>query len=204
VKDALGSVEAIEAQSGFECTLATRLSETANGPVLSGAAIDPPVLSNRTNRSFQHMYVPPFDSLLRALGTDRVKFERAITVPVPREALKLLLQLALESSDFNQDGYLKDNPDIAKAVRDGDVEDAYAHYVGFGYFEGRTGGTPNVDERWYLNTYSDVAQAVKLGSVKSASEHYNVIGGSEGRSPSVEYIPIAEQWKKALATKRAV
>jgi hypothetical protein len=144
------------------------------------------------------MYIPPFDSLLRALGTDRAKYEASSTITLPKEAFKLLLQLALDSSDFNKEGYLRDNPDIAKAARDGGVEDAHEHYVGYGYFEGRTGGTPNVDERWYLNTYSDVAQAVKLGKVRSASEHYNVIGSSEGRSPSGEYIEVAAQWKKAL------
>jgi hypothetical protein len=144
------------------------------------------------------MYVPPFESLLRALGIDRATYDRSATIAVPKEMFKFLVQVALDSSDFNQAGYLRDNPDIAEAVRDGDVADPRAHYVGFGYFEGRTGGTPNVDERWYLTTYSDVAQGVKTGKVRSANEHYNVIGGSEGRSPSADYVEVAAQWKKAL------
>jgi hypothetical protein len=144
------------------------------------------------------MYVPQFDSLLRSIGIDRATFERSAKIGVPKEMFKLLIQVALANSDFNEDGYLKTNPDIAEAARKGAVDDVRMHYIGFGYFEGRSGGTPPVDERWYLSTYSDVAQAVKLGKVASASEHYNVIGGSEGRSPSAEYVPVAEQWKKAL------
>jgi hypothetical protein len=144
------------------------------------------------------MYVPQFDSVLRSIGIDRASFERSAKIAVPKEVFKLLVQVALANSDFNEEGYLKANPDIADAVRKGTVDDTRMHYIGFGYFEGRSGGTPPVDERWYLSTYSDVAQAVKLGKVASASEHYDVIGGSEGRSPSAEYVPVAEQWKKAL------
>ncbi len=144
------------------------------------------------------MYVPPFDSLLRALGIDRATYDRSATVPVPREMFKFLVKFALAHSDFNEAGYLRENPDVATAVRAGDIENARAHYVGFGYFEGRTGATPAVDERWYLTTYADVAQAVKLGRVRSANEHYNVIGGSEGRSPSPDYVSVAAQWKRAL------
>ncbi len=144
------------------------------------------------------MYVPQFDSLLRSIGLDRAAFQSSTKITVPKEMFKLLIQVALANSDFNEAGYLKANPDIAEAARKGAMDDVRMHYIGFGYFEGRTGGTPPVDERWYLSTYSDVAQAVRLGKVASASEHYNVIGGSEGRSPSAEYLPVAEQWKKAL------
>ena len=144
------------------------------------------------------MYVPPLDSLLRALGMDRAAYGSTDTLALPKEMFKLLVQLALANSDFNEAGYLKANPDVAEAVTAGDVEDARLHYIGFGYFEGRLGGTPAVDERWYLNTYSDVAQGVRAGKIGSASEHYDVIGASEGRSPSADYLPIAEHWKKAL------
>jgi hypothetical protein len=131
---------------------------------------------------------------------DRAAYERARDIPVPKEMFKFLVQVALANSDFNEAGYLRENPDVAAAVKSGKIEDARLHYVGFGYFEGRTGATPAVDERWYLNTYADVAQAVKLGKVASASEHYKVIGGSEGRSPSPEYVDVATQWKKALVS----
>src|ERR1700760_2255848 len=131
-----------------------------------------------------HMYVPPFDSLLKAIGLTRAEFEESTEVAVP-------------SSDFNEAGYLRNNPDIAAAIRSGKVDAARLHYVGFGYFESRTGATPEVDEAWYLRIYPDVADAVANGAVASAAEHFQVIGASEGRSPNASYVPAAEQWKKA-------
>ncbi len=144
------------------------------------------------------MYVPPFESLLRALGVDRPGYERSSKIPLPKEVFKFLVKLALEASEFNEAGYLKENPDVADAVRRGEVKDVREHYIHFGYFEGRTGGTPTVDENWYLKTYPDVAVAVKLGQIGSAREHYNIVGGSEGRSPNPDYVPVAEKWKKVL------
>jgi hypothetical protein len=107
--------------------------------------------------------------------------------------------VTLASGDFNEVGYLRDNPDIAAAVKSGKVADARMHYVGFGYFESRTGATPEVDEAWYLRTYPDVSEAVATKSVASAAEHFRVIGAAEGRSPNAFYVPAAEQWKKAIA-----
>jgi hypothetical protein len=151
-----------------------------------------------TMREENCMYVPPFDSLLRAVGMTQAEFERSTRVTVPSELLKLLLQVAVANSNFNAKGYLKTNPDVAEAVRSGTIRDAQLHYVGFGFFEGRGGGTPEVDEAWYLRTYTDVADAVKSGQIASATEHFRVIGASEGRSPSSTYSLAAEQWKKAL------
>jgi hypothetical protein len=145
-----------------------------------------------------YMYVPPFDSLLKAIGITRAEFENSSVVVVPTELLKLLLQVTVASGDFNEAGYVRDNPDISAAVRSGRVEDARLHYVGFGYFESRTGATPEVDEGWYLRTYPDVADAVATRAVASAAEHFRVIGASEGRSPNAFYVPAAEQWKKAI------
>ena len=106
--------------------------------------------------------------------------------------------MTVASSDFNETGYLRDNPDIAAAVKTGKVQDARLHYIGFGYFESWTGATPEVDEGWYLRTYTDVANAVAAKTVASAAEHFRVIGASEGRSPNAFYVPAAEQWKKAI------
>lgn len=145
------------------------------------------------------MYVPPLDSILRSIGMDRASFNTAKSVKIPKELLTFLLQVAVASSDFNEAGYVRENPDIAAAVRSGSVEDARAHYIGYGFLEGRLGATPNVDERWYMQTYPDVAQAVKQGKVASAGEHYNVMGAAEGRSPSPDHTAVAVQWKRALA-----
>ena len=145
------------------------------------------------------MYVPPFDSILRSINLDRAAFETTEQVTVPKELFRLLLQVALAASDFNEEGYLEDNPDIAGAVQVGKIKDSRTHYIGFGFFEGRLGATPEVDAKWYLATYSDVAQAVKQGKVISAKLHYDVAGAGEGRSPNSNYSAVAAQWKKARA-----
>jgi len=144
------------------------------------------------------MYVPPFDSLLQAIGMTRAEFETSTEVTIPSELLKLLLQVAVASGDFNEAGYMKANPDVAGAVREGSIESARVHYVGYGFLEGRAGATPEVDEAWYLRTYSDVAEGVGAGQIASAAEHFRVAGASEGRSPSAAYRIAAEQWKRAL------
>jgi hypothetical protein len=145
-----------------------------------------------------YMFVPPLDSLLEAIGITREEFHNSSEVVIPTELLKLLLQVAIANSDFNSVGYLRDNPDIADAVQSGTLDDPRLHYVGFGFFEGRLGATPEVDERWYLRTYADVGDAVRSGDVASAAEHFRVIGATEGRSPSATYSLTADQWKKAL------
>jgi hypothetical protein len=170
-----------------------------NGTARAGKGVEAGRMNQSITEQGNYMYVPPFDSLLTAIGVTRAEFENASVVVVPTELLKLLLQVAVASSDFNEAGYLRDNPDIAGAVKAGKVEDARVHYVGFGYFESRSGATPEVDEAWYLRTYPDVAEAVAKKSVGSAAEHFKVIGAAEGRSPNAFYVPAAEQWKKATA-----
>jgi hypothetical protein len=147
-----------------------------------------------------YMYVPPLDSLLKAIGISREEFHNSTEVVVPTELLKLLLQVAIANSDFNSVGYLRENPDIADAVQSATLDDPRLHYVGYGFFEGRLGATPEVDERWYLRTYTDVGDAVRSGDVASAAEHFRVIGATEGRSPSATYSLAAEQWKKVFTS----
>ena len=147
------------------------------------------------------MYVPPLDALLRAIGKERTDFVEGKFISVPVNVLKLLLQLSLANSDFNEDGYLRENADLAAASKAGEMENARLHYVGFGYFEGRRGATPDVDERWYLKTYPDVAAAIKSGKVTSAQEHFNIIGSAEGRCPSASQQVSADQWKKATVSQ---
>ena len=133
------------------------------------------------------------------IGSERKLFVGNDMMSVPSPLIRLLLQIAVTHSDFNEDGYLTANPDIKDAIRRNSVDSAFAHYVGFGYFEGRLGATPEVDEAWYLKAYPDVSQALALGNVTSAQEHFNVIGAGEGRSPNPAYVAEAFQWKKALA-----
>jgi hypothetical protein len=109
-----------------------------------------------------------------------------------------LLQLALAAADFDEDHYLRENPDVARALEGGEIENAHVHYIGFGYFEGRQGGGPEVDEQWYMQKYPDVASAIREGRIKSAKHHFHMIGAAEGRSPNVDQVENAAHWKKAL------
>jgi hypothetical protein len=160
--------------------------------VAAGSAQQQPI------KEKSYMFVPQFDSLLRAIGITRDEFESSTEVVIPTELFKLLLQVTVVNSDFNAKSYLRANPDVAEAIRSGSIEDAQVHYVGFGFFEGREGATPEVDEAWYLRTYTDVAGGVRSGQIASAAEHFRVVGASEGRSPSAAYRITAEQWKKAF------
>ncbi len=144
------------------------------------------------------MYVPPYDSLLRNLGTDVEQAERIDKIVVPVRLLKLLLQTAVAASDFDEEGYLQANPDVREAVQQGEIESGHMHYVGYGYFEGRQGGTAVVEELWYLQQYPDVASAIEEGHISSAADHFNSVGAAEGRSPSADQEETAEQWKSAM------
>ena len=144
------------------------------------------------------MYVPPYDAVLTSIGTSRPELEASTEVTIPQQLFRFLMQIAVAHADFNEAGYLNANPDVAEALQTGAVESARLHYVGFGYFEGRLGATPEVDERWYLRAYPDVGQAVRTGQINSAAEHFAVVGASEGRSPNVRYAQDADQWKRIL------
>ena len=144
------------------------------------------------------MFVPPAVSLLNALKIDQTIFEKGGRVEIPSGLLKLLLQIALAAADFDEDGYLKENPDVANALGSGEIESAHVHFIGFGYFEGRQGAGPEVDEHWYMQKYPDVATAVREGRIRSARHHFHMIGAAEGRSPNRDQEDNAAQWKKAL------
>jgi hypothetical protein len=148
------------------------------------------------------MFVPPAVSLLNALKIDQAIFEKGGRVEIPAGLFKLLLQIALAAAEFDDDGYLRENPDVAKALGAGEIESAHVHYIGFGYFEGRQGGGPEVDESWYTQKYPDVAAAIREGKIKSATQHFHSIGAAEGRSPNLDQEENAAQWKKALRSQQ--
>jgi hypothetical protein len=144
------------------------------------------------------MFVPPYIPLLKSLNASKAEAEEAGEITVPLPLLKLLLQIALAQVDFNEDNYLRANPDVRAAVERGDVESGLMHFIGYGYFEGRGGGMAIVDEEWYLGRYPDVRAAVEVGTVKSAEQHFHSVGAGEGRSPSAPEEDNAFQWKRAL------
>ena len=143
------------------------------------------------------MYVPHFDAILKNLGISQDDFQAKQTIEVPAPLLKMLLQIAVASGEFNKDGYLSENMDIAQAVKTADIN-PLRHYIEFGFFEGRKGACPPVDENWYRRTYSDIDSAVQKGELASGREHFIVQGASEGRAPSAKYQADAQQWKAAF------
>jgi hypothetical protein len=144
------------------------------------------------------MFVPPYASILAALGTDPARAKREGSVEIPREFLDMLLRCLLYLEDFEEKTYLDANPDVKAAVRAGEVKSGRSHYVGFGYFEGRQANPAEVNEAWYLKTYSDVATAVKRGEVASAAEHYTLAGVHEWRAPNRDLESEVKMWKQAL------
>lgn len=144
------------------------------------------------------MYIPPFSALLQVSGLSKEKLNEKSAITLPLSVFKLLLRAAIESSDFDEDGYLQKNPDVRKAVRDGEVESGFSHYVEFGYFEGRNGGAGDVDPRWYAKIYSDIAAASKNGKTDYATEHFYSAGAAEGRSPNAKDEPDAARWHRAF------
>ncbi len=121
-----------------------------------------------------------------------------------RAAIRALLQEAVARAPFDEDAYLASNPDVATAIRRGEVASAHEHYVTNGYFEGREGAGPGFDEAWYLKRYPDVALAVKAGQWLSGWQHYRSEGMFEWRSPSRAAEADIERWRGVLTAHHAV
>ena len=147
------------------------------------------------------MYIPPLRAICENAGIDASALHGPAKIAVPATLLKFLIQLAVASGDFNEEGYLHANPDVADALRKGVIDDPRVHYIKFGYFEHRRGATPEVDESWYRRTYKDVGAGISSGLVASAGEHFDAIGCIEGRSPSAAYEVDANEWKSALGKR---
>lgn len=146
------------------------------------------------------MYIPPYNALKKALEIHAETWANDETVTIPETLFKLLLQMVLAMNDFDNAAYLAANPDVQEAVQRGEVKSALLHYIGYGYFEGRPGGTAVVDRTWYSRTYPDVVQALQDGTteVRSMEEHFHVIGAAEGRSPNASVIGDVHLWMTAL------
>lgn len=147
------------------------------------------------------MYIPPFESLLQALNISRSALDERGSITLPLPVFKLLLKAALEAAGFDEEDYLQENPDVRRAVRDGNIESGFAHYLEFGYLEGRRSGAADVDTRWYLKTYPDIAAAAKNGKADYAIQHFYDAGAAEGRSPNAESENAAIAWRRAFQSQ---
>jgi hypothetical protein len=143
------------------------------------------------------MYVPHYDAILHGIGTTRAELDGRTEMAIPLSLFHFLLKIALTHGEFNLPGYLAANPDVQDAAKKSQIPDVNMHYMHFGFFEGRRGAIPAVDESWYRRNYADIAAAVRRGDIASGSEHFATIGAEEFRAPSFAYLEDAMEWERA-------
>ncbi len=83
--------------------------------------------------------------------------------------------------EFDEQGYLRQNPDVAELVSQGKHRSGYEHYVRYGQYENRPGAFKTFNEQEYLRQNPDVADAVRRGEFKSGYDHYLKHGQYENR-----------------------
>ncbi len=83
--------------------------------------------------------------------------------------------------NFDENAYLQQNSDVARAVTNGSFNNGLHHWITFGFKEGRT---PQIafSENFYRDYYPDVANAITNGGFSSGLEHYARFGAAEGRA----------------------
>ena len=146
------------------------------------------------------MFVPPYDLILKHLGSDPKKRGRSDDVIVPRRLLDFLLRRLLEHVDFDETQYLRCNPDVVTAIAKREMRSGREHFIQVGYFEGRAGGIP-VQEDWYLARNPDVAAAKRARKVESAEMQYRIAGASEWRQPNARSANDVDAWKSVMEQK---
>jgi GT2 family glycosyltransferase/glycosyltransferase involved in cell wall biosynthesis len=107
-------------------------------------------------------------------------------------------------ADFDEEGYLALNPDVAADVAAGKIKSGYRHWVEHGIREGRptprpdrfAGTSPVIatddgfDEDAYLLLNPDIAASIQAGRIRSAYHHWIEHGRFEGRHGGpVERVP---------------
>lgn len=111
---------------------------------------------------------------------------KRITAGLSAIALTLLVSSAAfaqqHTREFDEQAYLRQNPDVAEGIRRGLFKSAYDHYVQFGQHENREGAFKIFDEGEYLRQNPDVAEGIRRGQFKSAYDHYLKFGQYENRS----------------------
>lgn len=92
------------------------------------------------------------------------------------------LQLDVQSLFFDENFYLGTNPDVASAINNGSLPNAWVHYSQFGQFEDRN-PSQVFDEAGYLSQNPDVSTAKNSGGITSGFAHFIQFGFLEGRAP---------------------
>ena len=102
-----------------------------------------------------------------------------LNIPIPTENLE-----EMETHMFSSRFYLLNNPDVANAVKEGTVKDAFTHYINNGQKEGRKPCPPlptTFNEGAYLTNNAGVAKAVIANVYSCGAEHYMMDEFAENR-----------------------
>jgi hypothetical protein len=122
--------------------------------------------------------------LTKAANDEDTKDNKNKYVSIPEDLFRHLLAAAIKQKGlFDEKFYLTTYPDVAKAIKTGDLASGLQHYIATGYFEGRSPKKLIVDERFYLQENPDVADAIRRGQLRNAQEHFEATGFREGRAP---------------------
>jgi hypothetical protein len=164
-----------------------------------GPAPRAPVRSHSTSVHYLEdmEFVPAYSTIMRDAGVDLKDHSGTEQVTVPRQLWDFVLRCMLDRVEFDEQQYLKCNPDVAAAVKDKQVPSGREHFIKVGYFEGRSGGVP-VDEAWYLARNPDVVTAMRAGKIASGAEQYRLAGASEWRAPNPQLEGAVAMWKSVL------
>jgi len=116
-------------------------------------------------------YVPPFDLIKNSVDITAVKGE--LRVNLSYQHFINILKLFVSGVEMDEAWYLEQNPDIARAVKEGTISSARQHFIDDGYLEGRLPFQLELDEDWYLTKYPDVAEGMRKGLFESAKVFEN-------------------------------
>jgi hypothetical protein len=143
-------------------------------------------------------YLPHLDLLAQSMRINRERLNSRSKIAIDAKLLRLLLQNLVSHMPFSEPFYRATYEDLNAAAAAGQIPDLHRHFVETGYFEGRIGAPPEVDEAFYVASYPDVAIAIERGDVASAAEHYLRSGAAEGRVPSAALKPEIDHWMGLL------
>jgi hypothetical protein len=143
-------------------------------------------------------YVPHIELLLQGLHVSRDRLNSTSKIAVEAKLLRKMIEVTVRGLPFSEQFYTATYPDIRAAADAGQIVDLHQHFVETGFFEGRLGAAPAVDETYYTSLYEDVGLAIERGDIGSATDHYIASGSAEGRVPNVAVRPHIESWMTAL------
>lgn len=146
-------------------------------------------------------YLPDFDEFYRAFP-QLARLEGGGNVTVSTSFLRFLISELAARLPFDETYYANTYPDVAEAVRRGQISSLHHHFYTTGYFEGRKPGLRHVDKAWYLRTYEDLSRALAANAMPDPAKHFNETGQYEGRVGSAYQQEEREKWRRQLKTAR--